>query len=380
VNAELFGDLKTGELTPISTPSGQDIAFVPNKLPPQWEIPNRLWPLVVEARAALSKLDGIGQTLPDQDLLLEPLKGSEAISSSRIEGTYATAQELMLFELSGREVRSAQDPANAWMEVSNYRRSLSHGISQLKELPFCSRLIKELHAILMRGVRSHPSQPGEWRDHQVAIGPSRRFVPPPVPQMLSALNDLEKYVNESTMLDPLVRAYIVHYQFEAIHPFADGNGRIGRVVLSLMIGDWCKLSVPWLYMSPYYERFKDEYVSRMFRVSTVGDWDGWIEFCLRGTVHQAQDAILKCEQLLKLKREFLDRMKSTGSPRTDRIINDLFKTPVVRLSNLRETYAVTYPTAQADVDRLVAANILLPIPNEHPKAYFSPEVIRIAYP
>ncbi|MBL9129361.1 MAG: Fic family protein [Verrucomicrobiales bacterium] len=380
MNAALFGEKRTGELVPIVTPTGTDYAFVPNKLPPNWELPDRLWPMVVEARTALSKLDGIGQTLPDQELLLEPLKKREAITSSRIEGTYATAQELMLFELSQKVARSANDPANSWREVHNYRRTLGHGIGQLQTLPFCSRLFRDLHSMLMSGVHGHQARPGQWRDHQVAIGSDRRFVPPPVSQMLQALDDLERFINDSAKYDPLVRAYIVHYQFEAIHPFADGNGRIGRVLLSLMIARWCNLSAPWLYMSPFYEKFRDEYVSKMFDISSNGDWETWIEFCLRGTIQQSNDAISKCERLSRLRTNFLDRMQSSGSSRTDRMINDLFKNPIVRVSILRRKYAVTYPTAQADVDKLVNANILRLLENVHPKAYYAPEIFGLAYP
>src|SRR5262249_5243501 len=159
-----------------------------------------------------------------------------------IEGTYATAQELMLFEINPHEPKSPHDQANAWREVFNYSRALALGTERLIELPFCAKLIKELHGILMENVRGQHSQGGEWRQHQVAIGSDRRYIPPPKPEMEECLNDLEAYINiADDGYDPLVRAYIVHYQFEAIHPFGDGNGRIGRVLLSLMIGHWCNL-------------------------------------------------------------------------------------------------------------------------------------------
>jgi Fic family protein len=379
MNLSRFKDTKTGTFVPITTPSGPDNAFIPDKLPPAWLFPTHLWPKLVEARAALSKLDGIGQTLPDPELLLIPLKRREAITSSRIEGTYATAQELMLFELSQAEPKSTHDPVNSWKEVFNYSKALSQGASMLLELPFCGRLIKELHRTLMMGVHGQRSTCGEYRDHQVAIGSDRRYVPPPVPEMLQAMTDMENYINEETSeFDPLVRAYLVHYQFEAIHPFGDGNGRIGRVILSLMVYHWCKLHLPWLYMSAFFERFKDEYVENLFNVSASGAWEKWIDFCLTGTIQQANDAISRCERLARLKGEMLKRVRP-GSPRTEQIIHDLFSNPVVRVSDLRKKLEISYPTAQTDVDRLVQSEILKPLGDTRPKAYYSPEIFDIAY-
>ncbi len=374
-----FKDSKTGGFVPIVTPTGPDHAFIPDPLPPKWEFPTRLWPKLAEAKAAIAHLDGIGKTLPDPELLLSPLKRREAIASSRIEGTYATAQELMLFEISPHEPKSANDPANAWREVNNYSRALAHGSERLIELPFCGKLIKELHQILMEGVRGQHSRRGEWRDHQVAIGSDRRYVPPPKIEMEKCIDDLERYINAVDSYDPLVRAYIVHYQIEAIHPFGDGNGRIGRVILSLMIAHWCSLSRPWLYMSAFFERWKDEYVDNLFRVSTEGDWDKWIEFCLNGTIRQAKDAISRCERLRDLKAEMLTRCRVDGSPRTESIVEMLFSSPIARVSYLKSKLNVTYPTAQSDVDRLVKAKILYPLEGIRPKAYYSPEIMAIAY-
>jgi Fic family protein len=214
----------------------------------------------------------------------------------------------------------------------------------------------------------------------VAIGSDRRYVPPPKLEMEKCLIDLERYINSiEDRYDPLVRAYIVHYQFEAVHPFGDGNGRIGRVILSLMIAHWCQLSRPWLYMSAFFERFKDEYVDNLFRVSTEGAWDKWIEFCLNGTIQQATEAARRCEKLRKLKDEMVERIRVDGSARTEQIVQMLFSNPIVRVSSLKRKLRVTYPTAQSDVDRLVKAQILQPLENIRPKAYFSNEIMSTAY-
>lgn len=376
-----YTDLKTGTIVPIMTPRGQDHAFVPDPLPPTWHFPEHLWPKLTEARAAIAKLDGIGATLSDPELLLSPLKTREAITSSRIEGTYATAQELMLFEMNGRDSNSKREEINAWREVSNYGKALLLGAQQLEQFPFCGKVIKNLHRVLMERVRGQYAIPGEWRKVQVAIGSNWRFVPPPPSEVDNCIAEFEKYLNNEVLplnYDPLVRAYMAHYQFEAIHPFTDGNGRIGRVILSLMIAKWCGLTRPWLYMSSFFEKYKDEYVTNMFKISTEGAWENWIDFCLTGTIHQAKDAIHRCNQLNELKTEMLARGHS-GSIRAERIISGLFSSPFVRISYLRKKLGVSYPTAQADIDRLVKLNILAPLPELRPKCFYAPEIYHIAY-
>jgi Fic family protein len=198
--------------------------------------------------------------------------------------------------------------------------------------------------------------------------------------MEKCLDALERYINATDEnYDPLVRAYIVHYQIEAIHPFADGNGRIGRVLLSLMIAHWCKLSRPWLYMSAFFERFKDEYVDYLFKVSTEGAWEKWIEFCLNGTIHQATDAANRCESLRNLKEDMLKRGRANGSPRTEQIIHMLFSNPIIRVSQVAKKLNKSYPTVQSDIDRLVKAKVLYLLPEVRPKAYGAPEIMAIAY-
>jgi Fic family protein len=380
MDASKFTEQKTGTLVPITTPKGPNHAFLPDNLPPKWRFPEHLWPLLKDAGVALGRLEGFGSNLPDPELLLSPLKTREAVTSSRLEGTYATAQEVMLFEMDERESKSRSDQMNAWREVSNYGKALTAGIQKLDEMPFCGRVIRELHAILMDRVRGQHLVPGEWRKSQNAIGSDWRYVPPPPGEVENCIAALEKFLNEppSPNYDPLVRAYMAHYQFEAIHPFADGNGRIGRVLLSLMISKWCDLSQPWLYMSSFFEKYKDEYVSKMFKVSTEGAWETWIEFCLRGTIHQANDAIQRCKKLNLLKKAMLARCPS-GSIRMERIISALFGHPIVRVSSLCKKEGITYPTAQADIDRLVELNILKPIEGIRPKCYYSPEIYEIAY-
>ena len=231
----------------------------------------------------------------------------------------------------------------------------------------------------MEDVRGTHRSPGAFRTWQVQIGSSARYVPAPPEHVDRLMSDFELYLNiEDARYDPLVRAFLAHYQFETIHPFGDGNGRVGRALLALTVYKWLGHSLPWLYMSAYYEQYRDEYMSHLFRISTQGTWTEWIEFCLRGTVAQANDAILRCRHFHRLRQEFLTRL-TTASPRTHRIIEELFLSPVVMVVHLAAKMDVTRQTAKTDVDRLVDAGILKHLAGFRPQAFYAPEIVRIAY-
>ena len=182
------------------------------------------------------------------------------------------------------------------------------------------------------------------------------------------------------MYDPLVDAFVMHYQFEAIHPFEDGNGRVGRLLLTLMIASWCGLANQWLYMSAYFDDNKDEYMSRLLRISTHNDWEGWIRFCLHGVIEQAKDAEHRCDRLLQLSTDFKERVNTlAGSWRLQSIVDHLFLVPAVRIPSLAARLEVTYPTARADVEKLVSAGILLELPDGVPKTYYAPEILNITF-
>lgn len=373
-----FLESKTGDLVPID-PIHNDWAFIPAPLPPTWDFSVELWPILAEAKQELGRLDGIGRTLPNPELLLRPLQSREAIRSSSLEGTFATPQELLLFELQPRESDSEKDPINSHREVANYSVSLRQGIKLLDDLPFCLRLIKELHLTLLGGVRGREKSPGNFRVSQNHIGSNKRFIPPPPTHLQDCLNAFEKRMNEfDDNYDPLVRCYLLHYQFEAIHPFMDGNGRVGRALLSLMTYKWCNLHMPWLYMSAYFERYKDEYIDNLFNVSARGDWHTWIDYCLRGTVLQARDAIKRCEQLKALKDSFHETVGNSG-PRAHPIIEGLFQTPLLSIPDVVKRFNVSYPTAKSDVEKLVKLKILAELPDAHPKIFFCPQIFSVAF-
>lgn len=377
-----FTDVKPGELIPVQGVPGASHAFLPAHLPPSWEWPVELWPSLLEARVALAGLDGIGKHLPDPNLLLRPLENREAQRSSQLEGTYTTPRQLMLFELDPSVPQSAQDPINSVREVRNYASALRFGLAQIQEgAPLSLYLIRELHRHLLAGVRGSDSHPGSFRRTQIQIGRPPHFVPPPPFYLAEQLDNFEQFARRSEPLfDALVDAFVMHYQFEAIHPFEDGNGRVGRLLLALMITKWCGLTNQWLYMSDYFDAHKEEYLDRLLRVSTHNDWSGWIRFCLAGVPIQAHDTERRCYKLVHLADGFKQRVHDLGgSWRLQSIVDQLFVLPVLQIPSLAARYQVSYPTASSDVQKLKSAGILVIIPEASQKTYFAPDIVSITY-
>lgn len=382
MDRDRFTDNATGTLTKVTIDGSPDWAFTPAPLPPaNWEFPASLWPLLAEAREQLVRLDERGRSFANPSLLMRPLQKREAVHSSAIEGTYATAKDLLLFEMAPKEARDTASVA----EVSRYDMALRFGAQNLEHpdrpdtLPLSRRLITEMHKILMQGARGSVGTPGEFRRHLVYIGSNRRYVPPPPGDaMLNAINDLERYVTSGTdRFNPLVLAYLVHYQFEAIHPFPDGNGRTGRLLLALTTYKWCGLQLPWLYMSAYFDRFKEEYIDNLFRVSTHGDWERWIAFCLRGTIVQANDGIRRCAALTRLMRQMKDQLGHL--PRMLKIIDNLFFDPVFTAAHIAKWTNSTLPTARRDIDELVKSGHVEHLEGNRPRIYFVPQIFSVAY-
>jgi Fic family protein len=377
---EFDSQLMTGRLVPVQKRFPDvPFAFVPHPLPPAWTWTESLWKPLLEARVALARLDGTGKHLPNPELLMTPLHHREAQLSSKLEGTITDPQQQVLFELDPQYPASGSDPTNAYREVFNYRRALRARDEEKHRLPLSLRLIKQLHAILMDGVRGADQEPGEFRKIQNQIGRPARFVPPPPEFLDECLFALETYFHaEDDRFDPLVRAFLAHYQFETIHPFRDGNGRVGRLLLSFTVADWCKLDDQWLYMSAYFEKRKAEYMDLMLAVSTKGDWESWIKFCLDGVVVQANDAMRRCEKLVKLQQAFHSTLRG-GSSRLARAVDMLFKAPVVTVNQYKTFFAVTYHTAKADLQKLERLGIVQPLDGASIKTYFCGPIYRITY-
>lgn len=361
---------------------GVNYAFLPDPLPPQWEWTVELWPFLLKAKEELGRLDGIGRHLPSPGLLLAPLRRREAQRSSSLEGTYATPQQLMLFEISPAEAAIEGADVESVREVANYERALHLREETREVLPLSLRLIRQLHRTLLEGVRGADTNPGEFRRSQVKIGSEGRFVPPPANYLQELLDQFERYLHSEKKFDPLVEAFLVHYQFETIHPFRDGNGRVGRLLLSITIEEWCSLSGQWLYMSAYFDQHRDEYINHLFRISTEANWTSWIRFCLNGVIQQSLDAQQRCRQLLELKEEYFKRLKQGNFPgRLYQIVDNLFIRPYSTTSLAMEANKVSQPTARADLETLVRIGILkeMQLRVNRQKAYFCEDIFKVSY-
>lgn len=337
-----------------------DWTFAPNPLPPNLDFSVEGLRSLSEASLAIGQLSEAGRNLANPHLLIGSFQRREALVSSRIEGTNATAQELLLFE-----AEPAQEPRNPDVrEVANYIRALEHGLVRLKELPISLRLIRELHGILLEGVRGENKRPGQFRNVQNWIGRTSniadaRYVPPSTAELHLALDAFEKYLHQPRSLPFLVDLALTHYQFEAIHPFHDGNGRVGRLLIILLLCEQNVLDQPILYLSPFFERHRDEYQDLMLRVSQRGEWENWVMFFLRGIAEQSRDGVQRARRISTLRQSYRDRLqKARASALLLNLVDQLFVYPAISVTQASKLLAVRYPSAQANVMRLVDAGIL----------------------
>lgn len=381
MDRKLFTESAPGQL--VSTNAAvDDWAFIPEPLPDSWDLPRSLFELWGEAKAQLGRLDGLGRNLTDPSLLLRPLTRRESLRSSSLEGTYATPEELMEYELDLEASITGTERTAAWREVSNYGQALSTG-QELVDAghDFSTWLIRQLHSQLLQSVRGDSDETGVTRSTQVHIGAGHRFNPPPPEHVSALMAQLEGDIAKHTTVDPLIRAFMIHYQFETIHPFTDGNGRVGRLLLSLMIYKWSGLNLPWLYLSAYFEQHKDDYISGLFNVSAKGDWESWIKFCLLATVDQASDTITRIGDLLALRQKYEAEIKSKGENlRLLTILPRLFETPLITYKQYGMIASVSYPTARTDIDSLIRLGILnATAPGGKQRYFVAEEIFAIAF-
>ncbi len=340
-------------------------AFVPNSLPPPIAYNKETVNLLSEADRQLGNLSGVGSLLPNPDLLITPYVKREAVQSSRIEGTQASLSDLFYFEAASKEEKQKETKSTDVLEVVNYVKAMNYGLRRLKELPLCLRLIKEIHGELMRGVRGEHLTPGEFRRSQNWIGPAgctlneSKFVPPPVTEMNEALGHFEKFLHDRGDLPGLIQCALIHYQFEAIHPFLDGNGRIGRLLITLFLYEREYLVYPMLYLSDFFEKHRSEYYDGLLAVSERGQWEEWIRFFLRAVATQARDAIENSKSILALLdkyRKALQKRRASGY--VLELLEEVFQNPFVTIAYAAKRLQTTYPTAKAAVGRLKEAKIL----------------------
>lgn len=371
-----FTERMHGRLVPV----GSGWGFIPEPLPPPsaiWRMDDELWSALVEAKSRLMLVEGAGQRVIDPAMLLRPLQRREAIRSSTIEQIEATAEELLLFELESAD-DGAPEVIDGVREVANYERALRRGTDLLGEMPLSLRLIRELHRTLLVGVRGADKTPGEFRRVQVSIGD--RFVPPPVNELDGCLSAFERFMHEASVVDALIRVFWLHYQFEAIHPFRDGNGRVGRLLLALSAVSMCGLSQPWLSMSAYFESHRREYMDLLYRVSTEGAWKEWTLFCLRGVGEQADDTARRIARLLGLRDRYRRELSSSGAKaRVLETLDELFATPIVTTPLVERRRGVDFKTAQSDIRRLVDAGILSEIESKRARAFIAREIVSAAH-
>lgn len=377
MNPADFGKSRAGELVPTI----KGMAFVPAALPPEVIDLANLVPCLSKAERALGELSGVGRTLQNPYLLIRPFMRREAVASSKIEGTVTTLSQLFLFELDQETTRAPGDAR----EVLNYVRAIEHAVALLDELPLSSRLIKAAHRILLSGVASERSGiiPGEYRGDQNWIGArlieNARYVPPPPQYVDQAMSDLEKYINSESELPSLIKLALIHYQFEAIHPFPDGNGRVGRLLLPLILYARQETPQPLLYLSSYFEKNYDEYIDGMLAVSQMGLWTRWIEFFLRGVEEACREAIQKAQALQDLHvvyREKIQRARSSAL--LGRIVDLLFAHPAVTVPYVADELKITYNAAKNNIERLVGHQIVVPSAGDRrPKFFYSDAIMKI---
>lgn len=355
------------------------LAFVPAAAPRAVELPARTIKLVTDASEQAAMLAGIGEVLPNPDLLMHPFLSREAVLSSRIEGTQTLMADLFLYEASGQQ----KDPRGDAGEVLNYIRALHHGIAALEGLPLSVRLFNQVHAELLRDVRGEDKRPGQLRDRQVFVGakgaPSEQadFIPPPASLVRDLLLDLETFANEELEMPTLVQCAILHYQFETIHPYLDGNGRLGRLLIVLFLHARGLLRQPLLYLSVYFEKHRDEYYFHLNRLRETGDWAAWLDFFMIGVTEQASDAINRSRRVLALHEAYTERLRvERASPNTLALLDLLFRNPMVTAKFAVNSLGQSDKGVRRILSRLVDAGIVEPLPGMYPYVYSATELLR----
>lgn len=338
-------------------------AFVPNSLPPRppVHIEGDLQNLLSRADMSLARLDGLGHTLPNADLFIAMYVKKEALLSSQIEGTQASLENLFEFE-SGEKLENINDVT----EVINYVKALNYGTGRLDSFPMSLRLIKEIHTILLEGVRGGEKTPGEFRKSQNWIGPpgctlsDATYIPPPPHDTKNAMGDLELYMRAPERLPVLLDCALVHYQFETIHPFLDGNGRLGRLLITFYLF-WKKvLHKPLLYMSYYFKKHRQEYYDRLNTVRQNGDYEQWLIFFLKGIIDTANSALDTTKRILELQTSHRDLLwqKRLSSPLAIGILEKLFHTPYISVKDMAQAFGISYQTSSTLILQLEDIGIL----------------------
>lgn len=355
-------------------------AFLPPPLPAPVPLTAELMVRLSRADRALGELAGAGGELPNPRLLSRALVRREAVLSSRIEGTQATLSDLALFELGAHD-----KPPEDTLEVHNYVRAMDHLLDPDRRLPLSMSLLREAHGILLHGVRGGHAKPGEFRHTQNWIGApgatltSAAYVPPPPDRLWDCLGPLELHLHAERSLPPLLDIAAIHYQFEAIHPFTDGNGRVGRLLVVLLLVEWGLLPAPLLDLSAYIEPRREQYYTALLAVSTHGEWLGWFLYFLDAVEQQAKTSLTRARRLHQLRESMRAAVATPKGSALPALLTDaLLDAPFLTVPRARELLGVTHRAAAQHVQRLVDLGILQPYgPVRRPRLYHAPQVIEI---
>lgn len=349
-------------------------SFVPTPLPPNPSVilDHEAVELLVKANRQLALLDGIAARIPSVNLFISMYVRKEALMSSQIEGTQATLEDVL-------DPQSSENANRNVADVINYIKATDFAIARLKDLPLCNRLLKETHAVLMEGVRGQEKSPGEFRNSQNWIGgqgstlKNASFIPPTPEDMATAISDMEKYMNNDDDIDILVRAALIHYQFETIHPFLDGNGRIGRLLITLFLMEKGVLSTPALYISYFLKRNRIEYYDRMSEVRRNGNYEQWVKFFLRAVSESAGDAVETIDKLTALHNANVSVIEKLGrsSKTALRLFAYLEVNPIIDIQKTANTLGTSFKTISESVRRLCEIGILTQYSGERRNRTFS---------
>ena len=347
-------------------------SFIPSKLPPNppINIDPEMQTLLSIADRALGRLDGITQILPNPELFVAMYVQKEAVLSSQIEGTQASFADIL-----SAEYQNGNDQIlNYIEEISNYVAAMNWGLEQLNDFPLSLRLIREIHKILLKNTRGSTRNPGEFRRSQNWIGPqgctlhTATFVPPTVPVMEAALGDLELYLHDNDYMPALIKIALIHAQFESIHPFLDGNGRVGRLLITFWLCERGILTKPLLYLSYYFKQNRAEYYDRLMDVRKKGDWENWIKFFLRGVAEVADESVASASEILELKENYSKKLyaKDSSNNYYQRLLEELFEKPFICRTDIVKILNISNPTAGNILDTFCELGILYDLsPQKH---------------
>jgi Fic family protein len=359
------------------------LAFIPDPLPPDLLWSNKLIAVLSQADRSLARLEEVGKAFPLPHVVVRPFVRKEAVLSSQIEGTRTSFEALLSYEAGQLSLFGDLEDAR---EVHNYVRAMDYGLKRLETLPLSMRLIREIHAILLQGVRGEIMTPGETRRSQNWIGrpgatlESARYVPPPINQMHDCLSDLERFIHQNSQLPPLLRIGLIHYQFEAIHPFLDGNGRIGRLLITFLLVVWGLLNQPLLYLSNFIEANRQEYYDYLLSVSQKGEWEAWLLFFLEGVRSQAEDACQRINLLQTLRLTYHQQLATDRSRKNlRRMVDYLISTPITSITQAQKSLEIgSYTTIQRYIEKLAALGIVREVTgNSRNRIYRADQILNV---